>query len=30
LCERLLAAYRKAAARPTSVLLLGPRRDFFL
>lgn len=28
-CERLLAAYRKAAARPTSVLLLGPRRDFF-
>src|SRR5215469_12144999 len=28
-CERLLAAYRQAAARPTSVLLLGPRRDFF-
>ncbi|WP_354641897.1 hydrogenase maturation protein [Kitasatospora camelliae] len=28
-CERLLAAYREAATRPTSVLVLGPARDFF-
>ncbi|MER6917119.1 hydrogenase maturation protein [Streptomyces sp. NPDC000594] len=28
-CRRLLAAYREALARPTSVLVLGPRRDFF-
>ncbi|ANW16860.1 hydrogenase maturation protein [Streptomyces clavuligerus] len=28
-CRRLLAAYRAACARPTSVLVLGPRRDFF-
>jgi len=28
-CRRLLAAYREAAARPTSVLVLGPGRDFF-
>ncbi|BFV57773.1 hydrogenase maturation protein [Kitasatospora sp. CMC57] len=28
-CRRLLAAYRVAAARPTSVLVLGPARDFF-
>ncbi len=28
-CVRLLAAYREAAARPTSVLVLGPARDFF-
>ncbi|WP_371498638.1 hydrogenase maturation protein [Kitasatospora sp. NBC_00374] len=28
-CERLLAAYREACARPTSVLVLGPARDFF-
>lgn len=28
-CRRLLAAYRHALARPTSVLVLGSRRDFF-
>ncbi|KQV24139.1 MULTISPECIES: hydrogenase maturation protein [unclassified Kitasatospora] len=28
-CRRLLAAYRAAVARPTSVLVLGPSRDFF-
>ncbi|WP_175583051.1 hydrogenase maturation protein [Nocardia cyriacigeorgica] len=28
-CEHLLAAYRHACARPTSVLVLGPARDFF-
>jgi putative two-component system hydrogenase maturation factor HypX/HoxX len=28
-CRRLLAAYQDAAARPTSVLVLGPARDFF-
>ncbi|MFC8454386.1 hydrogenase maturation protein [Kitasatospora sp. NPDC057223] len=28
-CRRLLAAYREAAERPTSVLVLGPGRDFF-
>ncbi|MEV4613801.1 hydrogenase maturation protein [Kitasatospora sp. NPDC049258] len=28
-CERLLAAYREACARPTAVLVLGPARDFF-
>ncbi|MCX4727331.1 hydrogenase maturation protein [Streptomyces sp. NBC_01306] len=28
-CERLLAAYRTALARPTSVLVLGGGRDFF-
>ncbi|MEU8591208.1 enoyl-CoA hydratase-related protein [Streptomyces sp. NPDC048664] len=28
-CERLLAAYRRACARPTSVLVLGGPRDFF-
>ena len=28
-CERLLAAYRYACARPTSVLVLGGARDFF-
>ncbi|MFF2147757.1 hydrogenase maturation protein [Kitasatospora sp. NPDC058190] len=28
-CRRLLAAYRFAAARPTSVLVLGGGRDFF-
>ncbi len=28
-CRRLLAAYREACARPTSVLLLGGERDFF-
>ncbi|MFF8787925.1 enoyl-CoA hydratase-related protein [Streptomyces sp. NPDC015125] len=28
-CRRLLAAYRRACARPTSVLVLGGRRDFF-
>lgn len=28
-CRRLLAAYREAVARPTSVLVLGPGRDFF-
>ncbi|MFJ1703526.1 hydrogenase maturation protein [Kitasatospora sp. NPDC088346] len=28
-CERLLAAYRAACDRPTSVLVLGPARDFF-
>ena len=28
-CRRLLAAYREAAGRPTSVLVLGPGRDFF-
>ncbi|MER7049213.1 hydrogenase maturation protein [Streptomyces jumonjinensis] len=28
-CRRLLAAYRDAIARPTSVLVLGPRRDVF-
>ncbi|MGW7574412.1 enoyl-CoA hydratase-related protein [Streptomyces sp. NPDC054765] len=28
-CRRLLAAYRHACARPTSVLVLGGRRDFF-
>ncbi|GAA2140102.1 hydrogenase maturation protein [Kitasatospora kazusensis] len=28
-CRRLLAAYQQAAARPTSVLVLGPARDFF-
>ena len=28
-CRRLLAAYRVAAERPTSVLVLGPGRDFF-
>lgn len=28
-CRRLLAAYRDACARPTSVLVLGGQRDFF-
>lgn len=28
-CRRLLAAYQDACARPTSVLVLGPGRDFF-
>ncbi|MFJ5533817.1 enoyl-CoA hydratase-related protein [Streptomyces sp. NPDC093261] len=28
-CRRLLAAYRAACARPTTVLLLGGPRDFF-
>ncbi|MEY9940374.1 hydrogenase maturation protein [Streptacidiphilus sp. MAP5-3] len=28
-CRRLLAAYREACSRPTSVLLLGGQRDFF-
>ncbi|MER5637486.1 hydrogenase maturation protein [Kitasatospora sp. NPDC002227] len=28
-CRRLLTAYRAAAERPTSVLVLGPVRDFF-
>lgn len=28
-CRRLLTAYRAAVARPTSVLVLGPGRDFF-
>ncbi|MFE0188481.1 enoyl-CoA hydratase-related protein [Streptomyces sp. NPDC058989] len=28
-CRRLLAAYRHACTRPTSVLVLGGRRDFF-
>ncbi|WP_326810308.1 enoyl-CoA hydratase-related protein [Streptomyces scopuliridis] len=28
-CRRLLAAYRAACARPTSVLVLGGGRDFF-
>ncbi|MFI9645836.1 enoyl-CoA hydratase-related protein [Streptomyces sp. NPDC052040] len=28
-CRRLLAAYRTARTRPTSVLVLGGRRDFF-
>lgn len=28
-CRRLLAAYRHALARPTSVLVLGGGRDFF-
>ncbi|MGW7383966.1 enoyl-CoA hydratase-related protein [Streptomyces sp. NPDC054794] len=28
-CRRLLAAYRKACARPTGVLVLGGQRDFF-
>ncbi|WP_329459447.1 hydrogenase maturation protein [Streptomyces sp. NBC_01497] len=28
-CRRLLAAYRHACARPTSVLVLGGGRDFF-
>ncbi|MBD0690853.1 hydrogenase maturation protein [Streptomyces sp. CBMA123] len=28
-CRRLLAAYREAAARPTSVLVLGAPRDFY-
>ncbi|MFJ8790692.1 hydrogenase maturation protein [Streptomyces sp. NPDC102462] len=28
-CRRLLAAYRQACARPTAVLVLGGRRDFF-
>ena len=28
-CRRLLAAYRHALARPTSVLVLGSARDFF-
>ncbi|MDH6577597.1 hydrogenase maturation protein [Kitasatospora sp. MAP5-34] len=28
-CRRLLAAYLEAVARPTSVLVLGPARDFF-
>jgi putative two-component system hydrogenase maturation factor HypX/HoxX len=28
-CRRLLAAYRAACARPTSVLVLGGARDFF-
>jgi putative two-component system protein, hydrogenase maturation factor HypX/HoxX len=28
-CRRLLAAYRHACNRPTSVLVLGGRRDFF-
>ncbi len=28
-CERLLAAYRRACSRPTSVLVLGGGRDFF-
>ncbi|MFI6447964.1 hydrogenase maturation protein [Kitasatospora sp. NPDC050543] len=28
-CRRLLAAYREAADRPTSLLVLGPSRDFF-
>jgi putative two-component system protein, hydrogenase maturation factor HypX/HoxX len=28
-CRRLLAAYRHAQARPTNVIVLGGRRDFF-
>jgi putative two-component system hydrogenase maturation factor HypX/HoxX len=28
-CRRLLAAYQEACRRPTSVLVLGSRRDFF-
>ncbi|RAG87341.1 hydrogenase maturation protein [Streptacidiphilus pinicola] len=28
-CRRLLTAYREACRRPTSVLVLGSRRDFF-
>lgn len=28
-CRRLLAAYQEACRRPTSVLVLGPARDFF-
>ncbi|GAB7102240.1 hydrogenase maturation protein [Streptomyces phaeofaciens JCM 4814] len=28
-CRRLLAAYREACTRPTSVLVLGGERDFF-
>ncbi len=28
-CRRLLAAYRHALTRPTSVLVLGGGRDFF-
>ncbi|PJJ00364.1 putative two-component system hydrogenase maturation factor HypX/HoxX [Streptomyces sp. 2333.5] len=28
-CRRLLTAYRHACSRPTSVLVLGGRRDFF-
>ncbi|PBC78266.1 putative two-component system hydrogenase maturation factor HypX/HoxX [Streptomyces sp. TLI_235] len=28
-CRRLLAAYREACTRPTSVLVLGPARDFY-
>ena len=28
-CQRLLAAYRDACARPTDILILGPKRDFF-
>ncbi|MFE2867107.1 hydrogenase maturation protein [Embleya sp. NPDC059259] len=28
-CRRLLAAYRAACTRPTSVLVLGPERDIF-
>ncbi|MEU9337133.1 enoyl-CoA hydratase-related protein [Streptomyces sp. NPDC048290] len=28
-CRRLLAAYQEARTRPTDVLLLGPRTDFF-
>ncbi|WP_371479988.1 hydrogenase maturation protein [Kitasatospora sp. NBC_00315] len=28
-CRRLLAAYQEAVDRPTSVLVLGPPRDFF-
>ncbi|MGW7407679.1 enoyl-CoA hydratase-related protein [Streptomyces sp. NPDC054833] len=28
-CRRLLAAYREACARPTTVLVLGGQRDFF-
>ncbi|MFD8413578.1 hydrogenase maturation protein [Streptomyces sp. NPDC059650] len=28
-CRRLLAAYREACSRPTSVLVLGGTRDFF-
>ncbi|MFJ5775260.1 hydrogenase maturation protein [Streptomyces sp. NPDC093094] len=28
-CRRLLAAYREACGRPTSVLVLGGERDFF-
>ena len=28
-CRRLLAAYRRAQARPVTVIVLGPSRDFF-